>query len=180
MRDFADSRLLRTSSLPLRATLTGFLLFVGLGYASNFALFAWKTGCTPSGIARYYRGDEAQLQFPKEFHELLENTHFHIYIVPVVILVLTHVFFMTSWSDRSKLAVTLVAYGAAAADLAGPWLVRYGGAGFAWWKLVSFGVYHAALLFLVLVPLWETWWGRAPELGPPDSGAGGPADWELG
>jgi hypothetical protein len=185
MREFADSRWLRTSSLPLRATLTGFLLFVGLGYVTNFTLFAWKTGFTPSGIAHYYRGDEAQLQFPKEFHELLENTHFHIYIVPVVILVLTHVFFMTTWSERSKLVVTLLAYAAAAADLAGPWLVRYGGAGFAWWKLVSSLVYHATLLFLVVVPLRETWWGLAPGAGPPGSapggpGSGGPADWELG
>lgn len=176
MRDFATSRYLRTSSLPLRITLTGFLAFVGLGYVSNFALLSWKTGMTPTGIAHYYRGDEAAMQFPKQFHELLENTHFHIFIVPVVLLVLTHVFFMTTWSERAKIRVTCLAYAAALADLAAPWLVRYGAAGFAWWKLCSSAVYHGTLVFLVLVPLYETWLAAipAPEIetepeGPPPS-----------
>ncbi len=162
MKSFSTSRFLRTSSLPMRVTLTWFLAFVTVGYASNFALLIWKTGLTPEGIAHYYLGYEAAMQFPKEFHELLENTHFHIFIVPVVLLVLTHVFYMTTWSERSKLRVTSLAYGAALADLAAPWLVRYGGAGFAWWKLASTLTYHAALLFLVVVPFWETWFAPVP------------------
>ncbi|HVP28340.1 MAG TPA: hypothetical protein VMW35_04175 [Myxococcota bacterium] len=175
MKVFANDRYLRTSSLPLRVTLSWFLLFVGLGYATNFAILAWKTGMTPTGIALYYRGDEAAMQFPKEFHELLENLHFHVYIVPLVLLVLTHVFYMTTWSERAKLRATMLAYTAALADLAGPFLVRYAGAGFAWWKLGSACVYHATLFFLVLVPLWETWFGRVPVLegevsGPPSPG----------
>lgn len=164
MKAFSDGRSLRASSLALRTTLTGFLLFTALGYASNFALLAWKTGLSPDGIAHYYRGDEATMQFPKEMHELLENLHFHVYIVPMVLLVLTHVFFMTRWSPRAKLVVTLLAYGTALAEFAAPWLVRFVGAGFAWWKLASSVSYHATLVFLIATPLFEMWTG--PVLPP--------------
>ncbi len=75
---------------------------------------------------------------------------------------LTHVFYLTAWSDRSKLAATWLVWGAALADMAAPFLVRYGGAPFAWWKLASSLSYHGALVFLTAVSLYETWWGRAP------------------
>jgi len=174
MKAFQNGRYLRTSSLPLRVTLTWFLLFVGIGYATNFTMLAWKTGFTPAGIAAYYRGDEAAMQFPKELRELVENLHFHVYIVPIVLLVLTHVFYMTAWSERAKLRATNLAYVAAIADLAAPFLVRYAGAGFAWWKLGSSTLYHATLFFLVLVPLYECWAGgaRVAERDADDEGSG--------
>lgn len=174
MKVFSDSRLLRTSSLPLRLTLSGFLFFTSIGWVSNFGLLAWKTGLSPRGIARYYRGDEATMQFPKELPELLENLHFHVYIVPMVLLVLTHVFYMTRWSERAKVRITVIAYAAALADLAAPWLVRYAGAGFAWWKLGSSLTHHAMLALLVLVPLWEMW------LAPGGGGSTDEADVETG
>jgi hypothetical protein len=181
MKAFQGGRLLRTSSLPLRVTMSWFLLFVGLGYATNFTMLAWKTGLTPAGIAAYYRGDEAAMQFPKELRELVENLHFHVYIVPIVLLVLTHVFYMTAWSERAKVSVTNLAYAAAAADLAAPFLVRFAGAGFAWWKLVSATLYHGTLFFLVLVPLYECWAGgaRAPNASLSDDDGSGLAPPDL-
>jgi hypothetical protein len=174
MKIFQSGRFLRTSSLPLRATLTGFLLFMLVGYGSNLAILAWKTGFTPSGVAAYYLGDDSGLRFPKEMHELLENTHFHVYIVPMVLLVLTHVFFMTGWSERARLRVTVLAYAAAALDLAAPWIVWSGGAAFAPLKIASSLLYHGTLFFLVLACLYETWWAPLP------SAAVGPADAERG
>ena len=162
MRAFANGRLLRTSPLPLRVTLTGFLLFVLAGYASSLAILAWKTGLTPAGVAAYYLGDDSGLRFPKELHELLENAHFHVFIVPMVLLVLTHVFFMTSWSERARVALTVLAYGAAALDLAAPWIVWGGGAAFAPLKIGSSLLYHGTLFFLAGACLYETWWAPLP------------------
>lgn len=166
MRQFRNGPYLRTSSLPLRLTFTWFLVFVLVGYASDLALLVWKTGLTPTGIAHYYRGYEAGMQFPKELHELLENTHFHIFVVPLVLLVLTHVFYMTAWSERAKLWLTWIVWIAALADLAAPWLVRYAGESFAWWKLVSSLSYHGALLFLTVASLHATWLERVPAFPP--------------
>jgi len=165
LRAFANGRQLRTSSLALRVTLTGFLLFVIAGYASNLAMLAWKTGMTPAGVAAYYLGDASGMRFPKELHELIENTHFHVFIVPMVLLVLTHVFFMTPWSERARVAVTVFAYGAAALDLAAPWIVWSGGAAFAPVKVASSLLYHAALFFLAGACLYETWWAPLPAAG---------------
>lgn len=168
MRQFVGAGRLSRSGLPIRVALTGFLVFVGIGYATNLGLFAWKLRFSPTEIARYYRGYEpppgsdAEFRYAKEFHELLETTHFHIYIVPTVLLVLTHVFFMTGFGPSTKIAVTVFAFAVAAADLAAPWLVRYGGAGFAWWKLLSSAGYHAALGFLWATCLWECWLARPP------------------
>lgn len=172
MYDFINNRMLRTASLPLRVTATGFLLFVLVGAASNLGLLVWKTGLSPTGIERYYRGYEPPpdsmepIRYPKEAHELLENTHFHIYVVPVVLLILTHLFFMTGWSLRSKVGWTVLAYAAAFADLGAPWLVRYGPEGLGGWKLGTSVVYHGTLLFLTGVCLFEAWRGRPPDPGP--------------
>jgi len=171
---FQSGRTLRTSALPLRVTLTGFLLFLLVGYVSNLAILAWKTGFTPAGVAAYYLGDDSGMRFPKEMHELLENTHFHIYIVPLLLLVLTHVFFMTGWSVRARVNVTILAYAAAAFDLATPWLVWSGGAALAPLKVFSSVLYHGTLFFLVGACLYETWWSPLP------SGRVDPADGESG
>ncbi len=156
---------LRTSSLPLRVTLTGFLLFTAIGEGSGIVMDALRTGFTPTGIAHYYRGFETNLQFPKEFWVLIENTHFHVFIVPLVLLVLTHVLFMTDLSQRSKVGITLTAYSAALIELASPWLVRYVAAGFAWLKLGGSVAFHASMLYLIVLPLYECW--LAPP-GEPD------------
>ena len=166
MKVFATGRWLRTSSMSLRATLTGFVLFVLVGYVSNLAILLWKTGGTPAGVAAYYLGDESGLRFPKEMHELLENLHFHVYIVPMVLLVLTHLLFMTRWSERAKVGVTVLAYGAAALDLAAPWIVWSGGAAFAPVKIFSTAVYHGTLFLLAGVILFETWLAPPASAGP--------------
>lgn len=160
---------LRTSSLPLRVTLTGFLIFTAIGEATNLVMEALHTGFRPEGIVHYYRGYEAELLFPKDFRVLLENAHFHAFIVPVVLLVLTHVLFMTRLSERAKIGITVVAYGSALIELVSPWLVRYLAAGFAWLKLGGALAFHASVGVLLLLPLYESW--LAPVEEPADPGA---------
>jgi hypothetical protein len=110
------------------------------------------------------------MRFPKELHELLENTHFHIYIVPMVLLVLTHIFFMTGASERTHVTVTILAYATAALDLAAPWAVWTGGAGFAPLKILSSLLYHGTLLGLVGACLYGAWWAPLPAGAAPGDG----------
>lgn len=139
-----------------------------VGELSGIVMQALHTGFTPEGITRSYRGFEAEMQFPKEFWVLLENAHFHAFIVPVVLLVLTHVFFMTGVAERTKVAVTIWAYTAAAVELSSPWLVRYGAAGFAWLALAGSLAFHASMLLLIALPLYDAWLGPLEEpLEPP-------------
>ena len=151
---------LGTRSLPLRVSLSAFLGFVAIGEISGIVMSALHTGFTPSGTARYYRGLEAEMAFPKEFWTLIENTHFHVFIVPIVLLILTHLLFMTRMTERAKVTITLIAYGAALIELLSPWLVRYVAAGLAWLKVGGSLVFHATMIVLIVVPLYEAWFRR--------------------
>lgn len=170
MKSFSEpGARLRSSSLPLRVTLSGFLLFALLGEVTGIVMDALHTGFTPTGIARYYRGYAPDMMFPKEFWVLIENTHFHIFIVPLVLLVLTHIVFMTRLSERAKVAITIVAYSSSLVELAAPWAVRFVAASFAWAKLAGALVFHSSMLFLILWPLLDAW--RSP-LGDPANDPG--------
>jgi hypothetical protein len=183
VQSFTNGSRLRNASLPVRITFSGFLVFVLIGFASNLAILAWNTGLTPEGIAHYYRGFEPppgsleDLRYPKELRELLENLHFHVYIVPMLLLVVTHVFFMTRFSEASKVWSTALLWVALFAELASPFAVRYAGAAFAWGKLVSSLLFHGALLLQGVGCLFDAW--APPPPPPPDSGEF-PADAELG
>jgi len=182
MQYFINGSRLRNASLPVRVTFTGFLLFVLIGFGTNFAIDAWNTGLTPDGIAHYYRGFEPppgsmeDLHYPKELRELVENLHFHIYLIPMLLLVVTHVFFMTRFSQAAMVGSTVVLWLALLGELGGPFLVRYAGPGFAFVKLGSSLAFHGALLLQSAGSLWDAW--ATPEPAPPSAEL--PVDVELG
>lgn len=158
MKSFSEpAARLRASSLPLRVSLTGFLIFTLIGEVTGVVMDALHTGFTPTGIAHYYRGYPPDLMFPKEFWVLMENTHFHIFIVPLVLLVLTHIIFMTRLSERAKIAITIVAYSSSLVELGSPWAVRFIAVSFVWAKLAGALVFHSTMLFLIFWPLYDAW-----------------------
>lgn len=62
---------------------------------------------------------------PVTYRKLLEVTHFHLFTIPVVLLIVGHLFFATGLSDRAKLWWIVAASLAVVGHLATPWLVRY-------------------------------------------------------
>ncbi|AKU91084.1 hypothetical protein [Vulgatibacter incomptus] len=94
--------------------------------------------------------------------QVMETFHFHLFTVPVVLLIVGHLFMLTALSVRLKIAVIAVASVATFVHLLSPLLVRFVGAGFG--PLVPASVVVAALgwLPMVLWPLWEMW-RRLPE-----------------
>src|SRR5207245_5724907 len=63
------------------------------------------------------------------YRKLLEVTHFHLFTVPVFLLIITHLFMLTGLSRRTKVSWIVTGWLASLAHIAAPWLVRYGGAG---------------------------------------------------
>jgi hypothetical protein len=138
MRQFASvSFRLRDAAAPVRSIYAGFLLLTAVGLATQAGFQAGRIGLSPAAIARYYRGGPAgdTMAFPKPWGHLLEITHAHAFTMAVVFLVLGHLFLGTSLGPRAKRVVVLVSFAGIAGDLAGPWLVRYVAAGFAWLQL---------------------------------------------
>jgi hypothetical protein len=59
------------------------------------------------------------------YRKLLEVTHFHLFTMPVVLLIVGHLFFATALGARAKLAWVGTASATVVLHIATPWLVRY-------------------------------------------------------
>jgi hypothetical protein len=152
---------LSAASANLRLVLTLFLVFTFLGYLTNLVLTYRQTGYSVSGIVTYYRGAEDAagevIAYPKSAGELLMNAHFHLFMMPLTLLVLCHVFYMMAVSDRLKRGVTWLSFGAVLVEIAGPWTVRFLSPAAAPVLLAGNLVLAATLALLILGPLYELW-----------------------
>src|SRR4051812_12515774 len=111
MRQFAAKGFrLASTNTDLRLTYTFFLGFTFLGLVSLAALSLGRIGFRPEAIATYYRGSETEMKFPKEFWQLMEVSHFHLFTEPTVILILTHLAFATGLVRRNRVLLTTGAY----------------------------------------------------------------------
>jgi hypothetical protein len=148
---------LRGASLETRVAYTGFLVLTLPAAVTLVALSVGRMGVNPAAIATYYRGGESEMSFPKQFWQLLEVSHFHLFSVSVVVLILAHLLYATPVSLRAKVWLTAVTYAGAVLEIGGPWAVRYLWGGFAWlllagWTLLAVGI--VAIIALSLVSMW--------------------------
>jgi hypothetical protein len=171
MRFFASSHQLH--QLAPRTLLLTFLFLVGVCAqgVSGILLHHHGAGWTASSIAAYYRGsapvapvDDAALDahfaigdppppaaapvtVARSFGTLLEVAHFHLVAMPLLLLVVAHLFSMAPWG-RSRWAGAVCYFGFACAfvDILAPFAVRYLSADFAPVKLVAFIGLEAVLI----------------------------------
>jgi hypothetical protein len=162
---------LRTASIETRLAYTYFLVLCLLGVATLIALAFGRAGASASAIAIYYRGDDSEMSFPKTFWQLVEVSHFHLFTIPVVVLILSHLLYATPVPTRWRVWLTLVTFTGALLDILGPWSVRYVAAGCAYllmtgWVLLSLG--SLAIIGITLVAMWGPWGGK-PKRGSEES-----------
>ena len=135
MKFFAQgARRLADLSLPMRLSVTFFVVFVLLGLASSIALQHQQTGFSAGRTEDYYRGNEDDpdpevMHVEKSYRQLLETAHFHLFIMPVVYLALVHLYFLADRPEAEKVAMTVVVFGGLLLEVALPWLVRFAGPG---------------------------------------------------
>jgi hypothetical protein len=158
MRQFASTHY-RLSEAPRwqKVLYSAFLAFMLIGLGTNLAFGMTKTGLTSRAIADYYLGNPNRLMFEKTFQELLEVTHVHAFMMPMVLLVLGHLFLLTAWPARRKRAVIVVAAVSTLLDLAAPWAIRYGHGAFAHVKLAAGYCLGGSWLCMIGAPLYEMW-----------------------
>jgi len=153
---------LRTASLETRVAYTAFLALTVLGAVSMGALSVGRIGITRAAIAVYYRGGESEMSFPKQFWQLAEVSHFHLFSISVVLLILSHLLSATPMRARARLGVIGVTSVGAFLDICAPWAVRYVSGAFAYallaaWLLLGGGM--LCMLAISLVCMWgpERW-----------------------
>jgi hypothetical protein len=162
-------RLGRTS-LETRITYSAFLLLMLPGLGTMLALSLGRIGIHPEAIAAYYRGGQGEMSFPKELWQLMEEAHFHLFSVPIILLILTHLLFATGSPPRTRVTISLGLWIGALFEIGGPFAVRYVSGAFAWllllgWVLLSLGILASVGYSLAAL------WGAAPPdpASPPGS-----------
>lgn len=178
MKHFQTRGRLRNLPLPARIVYSIFLAFT----LAALGLSAWLTedmvGLDLERLGSYYAGGQTPstsaaeptggpvLDLPAEADEplvheamplrkLLEITHFHLFSMPVYLLILSHLFMLADLGTRQKVFWIAAASLSVALHVAAPWFARAGG-GTALYAISGIGL---ALGFgaMSLVPLWNMW-----------------------
>lgn len=134
-----------------------FLVLIIAGFLSSVVLYYGSMGLGFSSVSRYYLGNAndpsaTQILLEKSFRDLMETAHFHLFTMPVVLLILGHLFLLgrsAPWRTWVVVAAAVVT----ALHVAGPFVVRYGGAGFGWVMPATGIPFLLLYLFLAVVSL---------------------------
>jgi hypothetical protein len=161
---------LRTASLETRVAYTGFLVLMLPAVATLLALSFGRMGFDPQAIAMHYRGGESEMSFPKTLWQLVETSHFHLFTIPVVVLILSHLLYGTPASARLRVWLTAMTFTGALLDAVGPWAVRYLAAGFAYVLIVGWMFLGGGCLLMVALTLVAMWRPQRLASPPPQDG----------
>jgi hypothetical protein len=132
---------------PFRLPALVFAGFLVVQASSAAALFALKLGGGAAGIRAFYLGDAARFAPPKSLAGLLEVAVPHLAAIPLVLFAVVHVVaFARTLPTRAARALTALAFGAALADVAASFGVRYLGPAFAPVKVAAFALLEVTLL----------------------------------
>lgn len=131
-----------------------YAVYVGLLWLTNLELYFAKMDLTPGSVVSYYLGNEAQFTAPRTYQGLLEVSHFHLFAMGMLLLVLTHLMLFVPIANRWKAWLIVVPFASALLDEGSGWLVRFGHPGFAWLKVAGFLSLQASLALLVGVSVW--------------------------
>jgi hypothetical protein len=202
MRQFASSGFRLWNLGPESKVLySAFCLLILLGVASSALYYGDLVGAGTAGIRRYYAGSGEgptpaagspatagpAIDVPPEeegtrqpivvavsYRKLLEVTHFHLFTMPVVLLIVGHLFLATGLGDRAKLLWIGAGAASVALHLATPWLVRYGSPSLAPLHAFSGLALTATMSVLTVAPVVSMWRGKGrarPEAAPSRDGA---------
>jgi hypothetical protein len=191
MRQFASSGFrLWNLGIEAKLLYSAFCLLTLLGVVSSALYYGDLVGSGTQGIRRYYAGEGSgnatptspvphptagpAIELPAEaeqpaqpiivavsYRKLLEVTHFHLFTMPVVLLIVGHLFLATGLRDRAKLAWLIAGCTSVFLHLATPWVVRYAGGGMAWLHALSGMALTVSMSVLTLYPMFSMW--RAPK-----------------
>ena len=162
MRNFNQRFKLRDADRHIRLLYTLFLILMLAGFLFSFFWAHSMTGLSPSGIADHYRGSDTTFGEPMSFRELAEVTHFHLFTMPVVFMILIHVTYLTNAGHAVKAIVTWGGFGGVMLDLVSPWLITYVSPIFVLSMLTGDMLMMLSFFVMMMIPLYEMWVLRQP------------------
>jgi len=121
----------------LQVVVVLYCFFVVLLWLTNWMLYFDSMDFTTASVVNHYLGNESEFRAARTYRGMLELAHFHLFAVGMLMMVLTH--------------LALFVPG---------WLVRWGGAGFAWTKIAGILLLQGSLAALVGIALWSVFAGN--------------------
>ena len=120
-------------------------------------LASQRAGWSLEVIGEYFNGNEKANIFPKTTGEMLELSHFHLFTIPLMLLVQGHIFVMSSFPKKHAVKVVGLSYLSGALYIASPWLIIYGGASLAIAGLLGRSFLVITLFIMTIFPLVDMW-----------------------
>ena len=157
MRNFNTRFRLLDVDRQIRLVYTFFIAITGAGFMFTLYWAYTMNGLSYDGVVAHYLGSDSTFGEPKSFYELAETTHFHLFTMPVVFLILVHVFFLTMAPTWLKVLMTYAAFSGVILDLTAPWLIRYISELFAFALIFANLLMIGAFLIMATIPLYEMW-----------------------
>ncbi len=136
-----------------------YVVYVAGLWLTNALLYFNKMGLTPGSVTAYYLGDPERFLQPRTYQGLLEVSHFHLFAMGMLLLVLTHLMLFVPVANGVKAWLIALPFLSAALDEGAGWLVRFAHPGFAWLKIAGFLLLQGSLLALMIVSLWAVFRG---------------------
>ena len=134
------------------------LYVIGL-WLTNALLYFNKMNLTAASVIDYYLGSEERFLSPRSYQGLLEVSHFHLFAMGMLLLVLTHLMLFVPLRNSTKAWLIVIPFMSAILDEGSGWLVRFVSPNFAYAKIAGFLMLEASLAVLVSVALWSVFAG---------------------
>ncbi|NRA03861.1 MAG: hypothetical protein HRU00_14780 [Myxococcales bacterium] len=147
-----------------------YVLYVGGLWVTNSLLYFNKMSLEPSSVVEYYLGSEESFREPKSYQGLLEVSHFHLFAMGMLLLVLTHLMLFVPLGNGTRALLVVVPFVAAIVDEGASWGVRYLSPAFAWLKVAGFLTLQLSLAALMAASLWAVFAGTQENYETQDLG----------
>ncbi|MCR9093949.1 MAG: hypothetical protein NXI30_07020 [bacterium] len=144
----------------LQVVVVLYCFFVILLWFTNWMLYFDAMDLTTASVVDHYLGNEEEFRSPRTYRGMVELAHFHLFAMGMLMMVLTHLALFVPVGAPLKIALIVVPFFSALASEGAGWLVRYGGAGFAWTKIAGVLLLQGSLAALVAIALWSVFAGN--------------------
>lgn len=138
-----------------------YLVYVAALWLTNALLYFDRMGLDYTSVVEYHLGSEERYLEPRSYRGLLEISHFHLFAMGLLLMVLTHLMLFVPVSNRVKLWLIVTPFVAALVDEGASWLIRFAHPGFAYAKIAGFAALELSLAALIGVGLWSILRGSA-------------------
>lgn len=138
-----------------------YVVYVAGLWVTSALLYFNKMSLSYASVVEYYLGSEERFLQPRSYQGLLEVSHFHLFAMGMLLLVLTHLMLFVPLKNIWKAWLIALPFAAALIDESGGWLVRFVHPGFAYLKIGGFLLLQGSLAALIVVSLWASFRGSS-------------------